>query len=199
MKRRSKVTRADLHQWPAGSIKQCWGNIILFSDHLSRWLQTSSCALLGANSSTSRRDGVVQRGIASLLLFSYICPPGYCKHNSRPNTEGSQLVNDDVNTVVAADSPRQGSPKKHVECGRSEGLPRVVGQYEGWSIDRDCQPFVPEQIPKGIYTHLNYAYATIDPETFEIRPGYLHDPVMYRRFTRLKRRDPDLKVSIAIG
>lgn len=58
---------------------------------------------------------------------------------------------------------------------------------------------VPEQIPKGIYTHLNYAYATIDPTAFKVRPGYLRDPDMYRRFMRLKRRDPNLKASIAIG
>lgn len=84
-------------------------------------------------------------------------------------------------------------------CDKSSGLSRVVGQYEGWSIDRTCQSFVPEQIPKGIYTHLNYAYAVIDPETFEIRPASIRDPAMYRRFTLLKRRDSDLKTSIAIG
>lgn len=75
----------------------------------------------------------------------------------------------------------------------------MVAQYEGWSIDRYCQPFVPEQIPKGVYTHLNYAYATVDPTTFEVRPGYLRDPDMYRRFTRLRARDSNLKLSIAIG
>lgn len=74
-----------------------------------------------------------------------------------------------------------------------------MGQFEGWSIDRNCQPFVPEQIPKGIYTHLNYAYANVDPSTFEIQPGYPRDRVMYSRFTRLKRRGSDLEVSIAIG
>ncbi|KAM6526029.1 hypothetical protein FSOLCH5_002160 [Fusarium solani] len=81
----------------------------------------------------------------------------------------------------------------------SHSLQRVVGYYEGWSKDRICNKFMPEQIPLGVYTHLNYAFATIDPETFQVRLASSTEKDIYERLTMLKERDPDLKVLIAIG
>ncbi|KAK1240330.1 hypothetical protein MKX08_007772 [Trichoderma sp. CBMAI-0020] len=77
---------------------------------------------------------------------------------------------------------------------------RVVGYYEGWAMQRKCNVFNPEKIPLGVYTHLNYAFATIDPKTFEVLPASVEDQQdTYDRVTWLKKRDPDLKVFIAIG
>ncbi|UPK93523.1 hypothetical protein LCI18_004458 [Fusarium solani-melongenae] len=81
----------------------------------------------------------------------------------------------------------------------SHTLQRVVGYYEGWSKGRVCNKFMPEQIPLGVYTHLNYAFATIDPETFQVRLASSTEKDIYERLTMLKERDPDLKVLIAIG
>ncbi|EGX89977.1 class V chitinase, putative [Cordyceps militaris CM01] len=81
----------------------------------------------------------------------------------------------------------------------SHTLQRVVGYYEGWAARRPCNAFLPEQIPVGVYTHLNFAFATIDPSTYEVRPASSADTKLYRRLTSLKDRDPDLKVLIAIG
>ncbi|KAJ9194064.1 CAZyme family GH18 [Paecilomyces variotii] len=54
-------------------------------------------------------------------------------------------------------------------------------------------------IPMGVYTHINYAFASIDPLTFEVRPANLDEVPLYSRLTALKNDDPDLKVNIAIG
>jgi chitinase len=78
-------------------------------------------------------------------------------------------------------------------------MSRVVGYYEGWSVRRPCEARFPEDIPLGIYTHLNFAFATIDPHSFEVRPASKGDVDLYRRLTALKKQDPDLKVFIAIG
>ncbi|KAL2759070.1 glycoside hydrolase family 18 protein, partial [Sodiomyces alcalophilus JCM 7366] len=78
-------------------------------------------------------------------------------------------------------------------------LQRVVGYYEGWAARRPCNAFMPEQIPAGVYTHLNFAFATIDPGTFEVRPASSADIKLYKRLASLKRIDPDLKILIAIG
>ncbi|KAK2739878.1 Killer toxin subunits alpha/beta 4 [Colletotrichum kahawae] len=78
-------------------------------------------------------------------------------------------------------------------------LERVVGYYEGWATRRPCNAFMPEQIPIGVYTHINFAFATIDPVTFEVRPASSADTKLYKRVASLKQRDPDLKVLIAIG
>ncbi|KAM0313290.1 hypothetical protein ACHAPQ_012074 [Fusarium lateritium] len=84
-------------------------------------------------------------------------------------------------------------------CGSDHSLSRVVGYYEGWAAGRSCNDFMPEQIPLGVYTHLNFAFATVDPKTFEVLPASSSDVKLYKRLTSLKQQDPDLKVMIAIG
>ncbi|CAG8390691.1 unnamed protein product [Penicillium salamii] len=78
-------------------------------------------------------------------------------------------------------------------------LQRVVGYYETWSTRRRCKQFWPEKIPLGIYTHINMAFAVIDPETFTVRPSLTADLELYKRVSRLKKDDSDLKVFIAIS
>jgi GH18 family chitinase len=82
---------------------------------------------------------------------------------------------------------------------KNHQLERVVGYYEGWATDRPCHAYYPEDIPLGVYTHINFAFASIDPVTYTIVPSLPNDPGLYRRLTNLKRSDLDLKVYIAIG
>ncbi|KAJ5639539.1 Chitinase II [Penicillium longicatenatum] len=84
-------------------------------------------------------------------------------------------------------------------CSESGGLDRVVGYFEGWASRRPCNRFWPENIPGGVYSHINFAFATIDPETFEVKPADDRDIELYSRVTVLKKGDPNLKVFIAIG
>ncbi|KAK6700738.1 hypothetical protein SNK04_010675 [Fusarium graminearum] len=84
-------------------------------------------------------------------------------------------------------------------CGSGHSLSRVVGYYEGWAGGRPCNDFMPEQIPLGVYTHLNFAFATVNPKTFEVLPSSASDLRLYKRLASLKKQDPDLKVMIAIG
>ncbi|KAL4775859.1 hypothetical protein BDW60DRAFT_225034 [Aspergillus nidulans var. acristatus] len=88
---------------------------------------------------------------------------------------------------------------KRPSCSKDNGMTRVVGYYEGWSMRRYCNSFYPEQIPIGVYTHLNYAFASIDPETFEVLAPSSREAKMMRRLTSLKESDPDLKVFVAVG
>jgi GH18 family chitinase len=74
-----------------------------------------------------------------------------------------------------------------------------VGYYEGWAPSRPCQGFWPEQIPKGIYTHLNYAFATIDPFTFDVMANNQREEELMKQLTDLKLNDPGLRVNIAVG
>jgi len=78
-------------------------------------------------------------------------------------------------------------------------LQRVVGYFESWAPWRTCQSFDPEDVPTGVYSHLIFAFAGIDPATFEIVPGAPQDVGLYHRVAALKQRDPDLKVLIAVG
>lgn len=51
----------------------------------------------------------------------------------------------------------------------------------------------------GIYTHLNYTFASIDLDTFEIVAATESEKKLMTRLTDLKKVDPDLKVFIAVS
>ncbi|KAL6401100.1 hypothetical protein AUP68_16824 [Ilyonectria robusta] len=89
---------------------------------------------------------------------------------------------------------------KRPSCS-AKGLPmkRVVGYYEGWAPGRVCDKFKPSDIPDGVYTHLNFAFASIDPKTFQVVPAAKGDTELYRQLTQKKRADANLKVFLAIG
>ena len=57
----------------------------------------------------------------------------------------------------------------------------------------------PEEIPFGAYTHLNFAFAFIDPASFAIAPMAQDQVALYKRTTRLKELNPGMEVWIAIG
>ena len=57
----------------------------------------------------------------------------------------------------------------------------------------------PEGIPIGAYTHLNYAFAFVDPTSFAISPMSDQDLDLYSRFTALKESYPGLQTWISIG
>ncbi|KAK2742693.1 hypothetical protein FQN57_005148 [Myotisia sp. PD_48] len=88
---------------------------------------------------------------------------------------------------------------KRPSCSDKKHLSRVVGYYEGWSVLRRCNDIWPEMIPLGVYTEINFAFATIDPVTFEIKPASPDDVKLYERLVALKDEDPDLRINIAVG
>lgn len=74
-----------------------------------------------------------------------------------------------------------------------------MGYYESWSPTRPCNKFYPEQIPLGVYTHINFAFATINPKTYEIELGSSFEADLLERLAALKNSDPDLHVYVAVG
>lgn len=53
---------------------------------------------------------------------------------------------------------------------------------------------LPEQIPVAAYTHINFAFAMIDPVSFAVAPMSDGDVELYSRVTGLKSLYPDLEV-----
>lgn len=64
---------------------------------------------------------------------------------------------------------------------------------------------LPEDIPTGSFTHLNFAFVFVDPRTFEIAPmpadpkAALQAEDLYKRVTDLKANQPGLQVWISVG
>ncbi|RFU25496.1 hypothetical protein B7463_g10848, partial [Scytalidium lignicola] len=84
-------------------------------------------------------------------------------------------------------------------CSGTSSFGRAIGYYEGWSTTRPCDQMAPEDIPIGAYTHLNYAFLSIDPNSFEIVPASSEEEPLYSRFTALKNLKPGLKTWLSIG
>ena len=57
----------------------------------------------------------------------------------------------------------------------------------------------PEEIAFGAFTHLNFAFAFIDPSSFKIAPMAQDQVDLYRRTTRLKELNPGMEVWISVG
>ncbi|KAK2760017.1 hypothetical protein FQN54_002753 [Arachnomyces sp. PD_36] len=85
------------------------------------------------------------------------------------------------------------------ECSGRTADQRTIGYYEGWNLQRPCGRMPPEDVPLGWYTHINFAFALIDPITFRIDPMDSETAKLYTRVTDLKKRQPELEVWIAIG
>ncbi|KAK3906118.1 glycoside hydrolase superfamily [Staphylotrichum tortipilum] len=116
----------------------------------------------------------------SLLSLLFTALPGAAQECSATTAE---FCND---RTVKRNSPRP--------------MRRVVGYYEGWAARRIvCHTFSPEDIPVGAYSHLNFAFAGIDPVSFRVAPAHAQDVPLYSRLTALKQHDPALKVFISLG
>lgn len=82
---------------------------------------------------------------------------------------------------------------------------RVVGFYDGWTLYRDCtnkggqHPPRPSSLDPWSFTHLNYAFAHVHPQTFEVAMGHEGDKVAHRDLTFLKDFNKDLKVYVSIA
>ncbi|QIW94573.1 hypothetical protein AMS68_000091 [Peltaster fructicola] len=84
-------------------------------------------------------------------------------------------------------------------CSGNSAGQRVIGYYEGWSTTRACKGLNPEDILSSLYTHLNFAFAFVDPQSFAVAPMQQSDVGLYQRFTNLKQVSPGLQTWISIG
>jgi chitinase len=76
---------------------------------------------------------------------------------------------------------------------------RTIGYYEGWNYQRPCGNMEPEKIPLGYYTHINFAFALINPDTNRLDPMDDGTASRYSRVSALKAQQDNLEVWIAIG
>ncbi|KAI7114375.1 hypothetical protein KC352_g34682 [Hortaea werneckii] len=84
--------------------------------------------------------------------------------------------------------------------GTGKVFDKVVGHYESWSDRKLCHKVKPTDLPLDALTHVTYAFAYIDPDSYEVvtmdtsTPGSLFDDT-----TILKQIKPDLEVWVSIG
>lgn len=76
---------------------------------------------------------------------------------------------------------------------------RTIGYYEGWNQERPCDTMAPADVPLGYYTHINFAFAYIDPVSYGIAPMSSDVAALYTQVSALKTSQPGLQVWISIG
>ena len=95
--------------------------------------------------------------------------------------------------------------KVKVPPGRAKDgvLKKVIGYYEAWSPRWKCHAFPPSAIPVDGLTHINFAFAGIEPETFKVTTMDTQTPESLFMETAdvrtLKSGNLDLQVFISIG
>ncbi|MCJ1283616.1 hypothetical protein MMC26_002947 [Xylographa opegraphella] len=83
-------------------------------------------------------------------------------------------------------------------CGGDSANGRSIAYYQVANVrERQCNRITPAQINTTGLTHLNLAFASIDPSTFMVVPGDDADIEIYQQFTSLK--SSTLKTWVAIG
>ncbi|EUC49054.1 glycoside hydrolase family 18 protein [Bipolaris oryzae ATCC 44560] len=77
---------------------------------------------------------------------------------------------------------------------------RVIGYWEAWNARSTCHNTQASDLPLDALTHVNYAFAYIDPSSFEITTMDAQTPVStFEDVVALKDLKPDLKVFVSIG
>jgi hypothetical protein len=57
----------------------------------------------------------------------------------------------------------------------------------------------PAQIPLGYYTHINFAFSLIDPNTFQLSPMDANTGSLYGNISSLKGTQPGLQAWLSVG
>ncbi|EEY23441.1 chitotriosidase-1 [Verticillium alfalfae VaMs.102] len=78
-------------------------------------------------------------------------------------------------------------------------LDRVIGYYEAWRYNSECQGMPMKDIPINSLTHLYFSFAFITPNEYNIIGMDGLPSELFSNFTDLKKDNPSLKMIIAIG
>ncbi|KAI1840789.1 hypothetical protein JX266_012996 [Neoarthrinium moseri] len=86
--------------------------------------------------------------------------------------------------------------------GSSTGqtLSKVIGYWEAWNDNSDCHAMSPTDLPLDVLTHLNYAFAYLDADTFKITTMDARTPAStFADFASVKITNPNIKLFVSIG
>ncbi|KAI2696119.1 CAZyme family GH18 [Penicillium roqueforti] len=86
--------------------------------------------------------------------------------------------------------------------GSSSGVlqNKVIGYYEAWMARKSCHKIKPVNLPLDALTHVNFAFASIDPSTYQVVAMDSATPTsLFSDVTNLKSVKEDIKVYVSIG
>uniref|UniRef100_A0A0N7HV81 chitinase n=1 Tax=Hypocrella siamensis TaxID=696354 RepID=A0A0N7HV81_9HYPO len=91
-------------------------------------------------------------------------------------------------------------PSPPIGSTKDKTLSKVIGYYEAWNARSSCHMTSPRDLPLAALTHLNYAFAYLDPTSFSIKTMDAATPTsLFDDISDLKTTNPDLKIFVSIG
>ncbi|KAK2611936.1 hypothetical protein QQS21_002042 [Conoideocrella luteorostrata] len=85
-------------------------------------------------------------------------------------------------------------------AGSGDPLSKVIGYYEAWSDRSKCHQTSARDLPADALTHLNYAFAYVDPNSFEITTMDSATPArIFQEVADLKKTNPSLQIFVSLG
>ncbi|KAL7892931.1 hypothetical protein HDV64DRAFT_272901 [Trichoderma sp. TUCIM 5745] len=81
----------------------------------------------------------------------------------------------------------------------SQSITRVIGYYLAAGARRSCGGMTPQGFPQGVYSHINFAFGSINPDTYEIIPNAPADEDLYRQLAALHTRDLGQELWLSVG
>ncbi|KAF3055152.1 Killer toxin subunits alpha/beta [Daldinia childiae] len=91
-------------------------------------------------------------------------------------------------------------PKPPGVGGPRMTLSKVIGYWEAWNDRSTCHPGKATDLPIDALTHVNYAFAYLDPQSFKITTMDAATPVStFQDLADLKLLNPNLEIFVSIG
>ncbi|KAL4958978.1 uncharacterized protein BDV14DRAFT_194146 [Aspergillus stella-maris] len=77
---------------------------------------------------------------------------------------------------------------------------RVIGYYESWSARKDCHKVSPTDLPLDALTHINFAFAYIEPDSYKVVTMDKATPAsLFEDTTSVKAIKEQIKIFVSIG
>ncbi|KAJ5874989.1 uncharacterized protein N7529_003419 [Penicillium soppii] len=81
----------------------------------------------------------------------------------------------------------------------TQSINRVIGYYNSAAASRGYGGMQPASIPQGVYSHIYFAFVSIDPDSFEVIPASNADKLLYPQMQALQMRDLSQELWLSIG
>ncbi|PYI36129.1 hypothetical protein BP00DRAFT_432538 [Aspergillus indologenus CBS 114.80] len=77
---------------------------------------------------------------------------------------------------------------------------KVIGYYESWMARKSCHKVTPTDLPLDALTHINFAFAYIDPDSYQIVTMDSDTPSsLFQDTTNVKSIKSDIEVFVSVG
>ncbi|GIZ44487.1 hypothetical protein CKM354_000768400 [Cercospora kikuchii] len=152
-------------------------------------------AVLGTDHAVTRHAVGPQASVATVQnIVEQDCPLNTCCSEFGFCGTTSEFCNSKCQSNCRLNPPPPaGSP-------RGQALRKVIGYYETWMDRSSCNRVRPTDLPIDALTHLNVAFAYVEPGTYRIVTMDPQTPArLFKECNDLKRYKSDLKVYISIG